>query len=436
MADESREQWGSHLGFIFAAIGSAVGIGNIWRFPYIVGTNGGGAFLVTYLIVIFSFGLAFMLLELAVGRHYKTSVLSSFASIRKRFKWAGLVMVGVTFTILSYYLVVLGWILSYFVMAITGASSSFDEYTASLFPIIAFLAILGINFVIIKMGVKKGIERISKIGVLLLIGLMIPLTIFGMTLSGAERGVEFYLTPDSTKLFETDTWAIAFGQAFFSLSVGMGVLLVYGSYIKSERPLFTSSLTIILADIAIAFMAGLMVFSIVFANDMEPDQGTSLVFRVMPSIFSAMDYGEILSMLFFFLLLLAGITSSISMFQLPVSTLEDDFRFSRNKASIVVALLLLLVGLPSALSYSSIGLDIGGSAFFDLVDTMFGTYGIAISAVVFSVVVTWFMDRKKLLEEINRHSPIVFPAWALTLVKIALPSLITATIVGQIVNAD
>jgi neurotransmitter:Na+ symporter, NSS family len=436
MTDESREQWGSHLGFIFAAIGSAVGIGNIWRFPYIVGTNGGGAFLVTYLIVIFSFGLAFMLLELAVGRHYKTSVLSSFASIRKRFKWAGLVMVGVTFTILSYYLVVLGWILSYFVMAITGASSSFDEYTASLFPIIAFLAILGINFVIIKMGVKKGIERISKIGVLLLIGLMIPLTIFGMTLSGAERGVEFYLTPDSTKLFETDTWAIAFGQAFFSLSVGMGVLLVYGSYIKSERPLFTSSLTIILADIAIAFMAGLMVFSIVFANDMEPDQGTSLVFRVMPSIFSAMDYGEILSMLFFFLLLLAGITSSISMFQLPVSTLEDDFRFSRNKASIVVALLLLLVGLPSALSYSSIGLDIGGSAFFDLVDTMFGTYGIAISAVVFSVVVTWFMDRKKLLEEINRHSPIVFPAWALTLVKIALPSLITATIVGQIVNAD
>jgi neurotransmitter:Na+ symporter, NSS family len=436
MADESREQWGSHLGFIFAAIGSAVGIGNIWRFPYIVGTNGGGAFLFTYLIVIFSFGLAFMLLELAVGRHYKTSVLSSFASIRKRFKWAGLVMVGVTFTILSYYLVVLGWILSYFVMAVTGTSSSFDEYTASLFPIIAFLAILGINFVIIKMGVKKGIERISKIGVLLLIGLMIPLTIFGMTLSGAERGIEFYLTPDSTKLFETDTWAIAFGQAFFSLSVGMGVLLVYGSYIKSERPLFTSSLTIILADIAIAFMAGLMVFSIVFANDMEPDQGTSLVFRVMPSIFSAMDYGEILSMLFFFLLLLAGITSSISMFQLPVSTLEDDFRFSRNKASIVVALLLLLVGLPSALSYSSIGLDIGGSAFFDLVDTMFGTYGIAISAVVFSVVVTWFMDRKKLLEEINRHSPIVFPAWALTLVKIALPSLITATIVGQIVNAD
>jgi neurotransmitter:Na+ symporter, NSS family len=436
MADESREQWGSHLGFIFAAIGSAVGIGNIWRFPYIVGTNGGGAFLFTYLIVIFSFGLAFMLLELAVGRHYKTSVLSSFASIRKRFKWAGLVMVGVTFTILSYYLVVLGWILSYFVMAVTGTSSSFDEYTASLFPIIAFLAILGINFVIIKMGVKKGIERISKMGVLLLIGLMIPLTIFGMTLSGAERGIEFYLTPDSTKLFETDTWAIAFGQAFFSLSVGMGVLLVYGSYIKSERPLFTSSLTIILADIAIAFMAGLMVFSIVFANDMEPDQGTSLVFRVMPSIFSAMDYGEILSMLFFFLLLLAGITSSISMFQLPVSTLEDDFRFSRNKASIVVALLLLFVGLPSALSYSSIGLDIGGSAFFDLVDTMFGTYGIAISAVVFSVVATWFMDRKKLLEEINRHSPIVFPVWTLTLVKIALPSLITATIVGQIVNAD
>jgi NSS family neurotransmitter:Na+ symporter len=434
MAQESREQWGSHIGFIFAAVGSAVGIGNIWRFPYIVGTNGGGAFLVTYFIVIFSFGLAFMILELAVGRHYKTSVLSSFARIRKRFKWAGLVMVGVTFVILSYYLVVLGWILSYFVMAITGASSSFDEYTSSISPVFAFLAVLAINFVIIKMGVRKGIERMSKVGVLLLIGIIIPLTVFGMTLPGSEKGIEFYLTPVTSEIFETETWAVAFGQAFFSLSVGMGVLLVYGSYIKSDRPLLSSSLIIILADLAIAFMAGLMIFSIVFANGMEPDQGTSLVFRVMPSIFSSMEYGELLSMLFFFLLLLAGITSSISMYQLPVSALEDDFRVSRNNASAVIALLLLVVGLPSALSYSSIGLNVSGLAFFDLVDTIFGTYGIAVSAVVFSIVATWFMDRKRLLEEINRHSPIVFPAWTLRIVKVALPVLIISTIIGQIVR--
>lgn len=436
MSDATREQWSSHLGFIFAAVGSAVGIGNIWRFPYIVGTNGGGAFLITYFIVIFSFGLTFMILELAVGRHYRTSILSSFANIRKRFKWAALVPVGVTFTILSYYLVVLGWVLSFFVMSVLGISSSFDEYTNSLFPVFAFAVILAINYVIINRGVKKGIESISKVGVLLLIGMMIPLAALGMSLPGSEKGIEFYLASDFSSLFETDTWSIALGQAFFSLSVGMGVLLVYGSYIKSHRPLFTSSLIIILADVAIAFMAGLMVFSIVFANDMEPDQGTSLVFQVMPSIFSDMEYGQFLSMSFFSLLLLAGITSSISMFQLPVSTLEDDFRLSRNKASSLVAILLFAVGLPSALSYSSVGLDIGGSAFFDILDTAFGTYGIAVSAALFSVIVTWFMDKKKLMDEINRHSPIAFPGWTLTVVKFVLPSLIIATMLGQAVVSD
>jgi NSS family neurotransmitter:Na+ symporter len=158
-AENSREHWGSNLGFIFAAIGSAVGIGNIWRFPYIVGTNGGGAFLVSYLIVIFSFGLAFVIFEFAIGRYYQTSTLSAFEKIRKRFKWIGLLMISITFVILSYYLVILGWILSYFLLWITmGAAPSFDEYVDSIYPVISFFVILGINFTIVSLGVRKGIE--------------------------------------------------------------------------------------------------------------------------------------------------------------------------------------------------------------------------------------------------------------------------------------
>ena len=385
--EDNREQWGSNLGFIFAAIGSAVGIGNIWRFPYIVGTNGGGAFLVSYLIVLFSFGLAFMILELSIGRYYQTSVLSAFEKIRKRFKWIGLVMVGTTFVILSYYLVILGWILSYLILWIaTGIAPSFDEYVESLYPIISFFAILGINFAIIGLGVRKGIESLSKVGVTLFIALMLPLTAVGLSMEGSDRGLEFYLTPDFGKLSNPEVWSIAFGQAFFSLSVGMGVLLVYGSYLRETRSIMKSSIVIVVADLVIAFLAGLMIFSIVFANNLQPDQGTYLVFRVMPSIFHDMPgYGMIAGSLSFFLLLLAGLTSSVSMFQVPVSALEDSFRVSRFKSAATVTILLAIAGLFPALSYSTLAVEIGNIPFFDLYDSLFGTFGIASPVLYFQL---------------------------------------------------
>jgi NSS family neurotransmitter:Na+ symporter len=433
-AESNREYWGSNLGFIFAAIGSAVGIGNIWRFPYIVGTNGGGAFLVTYVIVLFSFGLAFMILELAIGRYYQTSILSAFEKIRRRFKWIGLVMVGTTFGILSYYLVILGWILSYFISWIaTGTAPTFDEYTDSFYPVIAFFSILGINFAIISLGVRKGIETLSKVGVILLIALMLPLTAVGLSMEGSEKGLEFYLTPDFGELFDPQVWSTAFGQAFFSLSVGMGVLLVYGSYLRETRSIMKSSIIIILADLAIAFLAGLMIFSIVFSYDLQPDQGTSLVFRVMPSIFSDIaEFGAVLGSLFFFLLLLAGLTSSVSMFQVPVSALEDSFKVKRLKSATIVTVLLGATGLLPALSYSGLAAEIGDIPFFDLYDILFGTYGIAISGAIFSIIATWFMDRKKLLEQINLKSPLKVPDWVLTIVKFSMPTLIIATIASQI----
>ena len=412
-----------------------MGIGNIWRFPYIVGTNGGGAFLVTYLIVVFSFGLAFMILELAVGRYHKTSVVSALQRIRKRFRLIGFVMVGVTLAIVSYYMVVLGWIISYFAITILDLNLSFDQFTGSMYPVVAFLAIVGLNYFVIRSGIKNGVEKLSKYGVLLLIAIIIPLTVIGLTLPGAEPGIEFYLTPDYSKAFLPEVWSVAIGQAFFSLSVGMGVLVTYGSYLQEERrSVLKSSLIIIVADILIAFMAGLMIFSMVFASEMDPAHGTSLVFRVMPAIFSNIEYGMFAAALFFLLLFLAGITSSISMFQMPVSALEDAFKLDRNRATLVITIAALAAGIPSALSYSSVDLKIFETAVFDLVDRWFGTYGIALAAALFTVAVTWFMDRKQLMEQINAHSPVRFPGWTLSVVRFALPALIIATVLSQILQ--
>lgn len=432
---QEREHWGSYTGFIFAAVGSAVGLGNIWRFPYIVGTSGGGAFLLPYLIIMFSFGIALMVLEFAVGRHYQTSVISSFEKIVKRFRWLGIILVGTAFAILSYYLVIVGWILSYFILTVFGLSLDFNSFTDSWYPILAFLAVVGIDYVIIRTGVARGIERISKIGVTILIAIMIPLVIIGMSLPGAEKGLEFYLTPDFSKIADAGTWSVAFGQVFFSLSVGTGIMLTYGSYLRAKQALVPSSIIIILADFFVAFTAGLMIFSIVFAFGLDPAQGTSLVFVAMPSIFMEMEFGMIMGAMFFFLLFIAGLVASLSMFQVPVAALEDSLGFGRQKAALVIALLLLAVGLPSALSYSAVNLQALELPFLDMMDSMFGTFGIAISAVVFMIVVGWFMKKEIIMEQVNLNSRVKIPKWILTVVKIVVPILIISTIITQIIVA-
>lgn len=439
-ATGKRERWNSYPGFIFASIGAAVGIGNIWRFPYIVGENGGGAFFLTYIIVLFTFGVSFMMLEFVVGRYYKTSVVESMKKIHKRFRYAGIIIVGITFSILSYYLVILGWVLSFFFLMIFGINLSFNDYTNSLFPILSFLGISIINFIIIKADIRKGLERISKIAVLFLIGIIIPLTLLGMSMPGAEKGIKFFLTPDFAKSVTPEVWSVAFGQAFFSLSIGMGVLLTYGSYLEDiKKPLLKSSIIIILADLSIAIISGLMIFSWVFSHNLDPAQGITLIFQVMPSIFFELEFlGTVVGSLFFFLLFLAGITSSLSMFQVPISAIQDTFNYSKKKASYLILVLVLITGLPSALSYSQVKLSLNNIPILDIVEPVFGTYGIAISAAIFSIIVTWFIDKKKLIEQANlylsRNSIIKIPGNIVYVIKFGLPILIMLTIIVGLVT--
>jgi len=429
---KEREQWGSHFGFILASIGSAVGLGNIWRFPYIVGENGGGAFLLPYVIITIGFGLTFMVLEFAVGRFYQTSILSCLCNIGKRFKVPGIAIVGVSFAILSYYLVVLGWILSFTVFMIIGSDMDFESFTNSWLPVLSFVIVVGFTYVIIRRGITKGIENLNKIGIILLISLLAPLAVFGMLLPNAQDGLDYYLTPDFEKLLEPSIWSTAFGQVFFSLSLGVGILVTYGSYLKGKNSLLKSSMIIILANAMVSFVAGLMIFSIIFSFGMDPAAGPSLVLQVMPSIFSVMEGGAIIGIAFFVLLLIAGLTSAVSMFQVPVSSLEDFVGYSKAKSSSIIAILLLVVGSFSALSYSSANLELFGKPIFDLMDTTIGTYGLSISAIMFIVIVTWFMDRKKILEQVNLNSRVKMPSVIISLVKFIFPTLVIASILFTI----
>ena len=427
-----REQWGSHIGFVMASIGSAVGLGNIWRFPYIVGENGGGAFLVPYVIITICFGLTFMILEFAVGRYYKTSIINCLSKIKQQFKWAGIIIVCISFAILSYYLVVLGWILSFTVFMITGINLDFESFTNSWQPVLSFILVLGFTYAIIRQGITKGIEKLNKIGIALLVSLLIPLAIFGMLLPNAEEGLTYYLTPDYSILSEPSIWSTAFGQVLFSLSLGTGILLTYGSYLKGNNSLLKSSATIVVSNAMVSFVGGLMIFSIIFSFGMDPEAGPSLVFQVMPSIFSVMEYGTIIGIAFFILLLVAGLTSAVSMFQVPVSALEDTIHFSKRKSSSIIAILLLIVGSFSAFSYSSANLELFDEPILDLFDKYFGTYGLSISGIIFVVIITWFMDRQKILEQINLNSRIKIPSSVITLVKFIFPTLVIVSIIFTI----
>lgn len=417
---------------MFAAIGSAVGIGNIWRFPYVTGENGGGAFLAIYLVVVFTFGLSFMVLELVLGRYYQTSVISALRGIRRRFAWVGALMVAVTFGILSYYMAILGWILSYFVMYAAGSVMSFEEYSQSWYPLLSFAVIAVVNYLIVRTGVSRGIERVSKYGILLFVAIMVPLTAIGFSLPGAGSGVEFYLTPDATAFSDPQVWSAAFGQAFFSLSIGMGVLLTYGSYLGQKRPVLQSSLVIIGADMAVALVAGLMIFSFVFSQGANPAEGTALVFKIMPQVFSAIELGAVIAPLFFVLLLLAGITSSVSMFQLPVSALEDSLGFGRHKAAGIIGIAAFAAGLPSALSYSAVDLQLDGTAVLDIVNDAVGNYGLPVVGAVFAITATWFLSSRFLAEQVNLYSRFRVPAGLVSVARVALPLLVVATLLTQV----
>lgn len=421
-----RENWGSKFGFIMAAAGSAVGLGNIWRFPYITGQNGGGAFVFVYILCVVLIGLPLIYNEVALGRVTGKNTIGAFRDTGANKFWTlmgAVFAICVSFFVLSYYGVIAGWTIGYIVSEFTDFIKNFSTFKSDIFYVLAFfLVFMALTVYIVLGGVSGGIERASKILMPLLFVLLIGVIVRSLTLPGAMEGVRYYLTPDFSKITGGVVLS-ALGQAFFSLSVGWGILITYGSYLPKDQNIVTSGLWIGLMDTSVALLAGLMIFPAVFAFGKDPAQGTALVFEVLPEIFNSIPSGgSIVGASFFLLLCIAALTSSISMIEVPASYLMDEKKWSRKKSAWTVGILAFLVGIPAALSgganvfLTEMSINFFGvtkTSFLDIMDAFFGEFLIVIVALATCIYTGWIMDTKVIAKEIGLGSrrfnqPLVF----------------------------
>jgi len=395
------ERWSSRIGFMLAAIGSAVGIGNIWRFSSVVGQNGGGAYLVPYLLAVLCFAVPLMVLEMSVGRHLRADVVSSFGRAGRSFKAFGWLICLILLLILSYYLVITGWTLAYLAFSLLGIDVAFSDFTSSLQPIAYFLISALATGAIVSSGVKKGIERLVSVLVPFAFLILLALALFCLTLPGAQAGMSFLFRPDYSMLLQPGLWSAALGQAFFSLSVGMGILITYGAYLDDDADIPKSALIVTVSDLLAAILAGIAIFSLVFTFGLPPTAGAELAFITLPRAFEVISYGYILGVAFFALLCSAALTSAVSMLEVNVAAVMGQTGMSRRKASLLLTIALIALGLPSALSYSSIGLSFFGSRVLDLLDETVGTLGLPIAAFLVAMVFRWFMDEHLLHSQLG-----------------------------------
>ncbi|MEX2191283.1 MAG: sodium-dependent transporter [Bacteroidota bacterium] len=408
MEDTGRGTWGSRLGFILAAAGSAIGLGNIWRYPYVTGENGGAAFVLLYVGCVLLIGLPILIAELSLGRHTTLNPVGAFKKLSSSKAWPLVGYLGVITGagILSFYLVVAGWTLGYIVRTILPSSESFGQFVANpLEEMGYFLAFLGLTLYVVLGGVEKGIERWSKLLMPALLIILVALIIYNLTLDGAMKGVEFYLKPDFSKI-QGSTFLAALGQAFFSLSLGMGTMITYGSYLSKKENIALAGTAVALFDTFIAFLAGLMIFPALFSVGIAPTQGPSLVFEVLPRVFEGMPGGMFLGLFFFILLAIAALTSTVSLLEVPVAFLVDDKKWTRKKAVWVVSGIVFILGIPSALSQGSVeflsSMNILGQAdFLSLMSFVFSDLSLPIGGLFICIFVAWVWGASRAFEEIK-----------------------------------
>ena len=440
MEQSTRGAWTSRTGFILAAAGSAIGLGNIWRFPYVTGMQGGAAFVAVYLACVFAIGVPVLIAELTLGRHTALNPVGAIRAITTSRFWPLVGYLGVITgaAILSYYAVIAGWTVGYIFRTIAHSSSSFGSFVAD--PAIEignFALFLLLTAGVVVGGVERGIERWSKILMPLLFLILLGLIAFALTLEGASKGVEFYLKPDFSKITGSTVLA-ALGQAFFSLSLGMGAMITYGSYISKRENLAISAASVALADTLIAVLAGLVVFPALFSVGQEPTQGPSLVFNVLPRIFEMMPGGTIVGVFFFILLAIAALTSTVSLLEVPVAFLVDQRKWSRKKAVAIVTSIVFVIGLPSALSQGTVpalsSIDwFGGRDFLGVMDFVFGNLSLTFGGLLLAILVGWIWGTRKAAEELQlgagpRYSALI-PGWSFML-RFVCPLIIAAVLLN------
>ncbi len=411
--EKKRSNFSGGLGFVLAAASSAVGLGNLWRFPYLAAQYGGGIFILVYLILAVTFGFALLTAEIAIGRKTGLSPILAYEKLNKKFKFLGYIATLVPIIIIPYYCVIGGWVTKYVTVYAQGlvVPAAQDNYFSDFIsnpvsPLIFFLIFMGISAFVILLGVEKGIEKISKFLMPLLLLLTIGISIYTITLPNSLEGVAYYLVPDFSK-FSILTVAAALGQLFFSMSIAMGIMITYGSYTKKEVNLTKSVNQIEIFDTVVALLAGLMVVPAVYVFSGESGLSTGgpgLMFMTLPKVFEKMPAGNIIALLFFILVFFAAITSSISVMEAIVSSLMDKFKLSRKVSCLVVIGICLLMGIPSSLGNGLwANIKLLGMDFLTFFDYVSNSVLMPIVALCTCILVGWVIKPKTLTEEITRN---------------------------------
>ncbi|WP_243355762.1 sodium-dependent transporter [Bacillus litorisediminis] len=434
-----REQWSSKLGFILAAAGSAIGLGAIWKFPYIAGKNGGGAFFLLFILFTLLLGLPLLLAEFVIGRTAQDNAVQAYKKIAPgtNWHWVGVLGMITSFVLLSFYAVIGGWILIYLFKAISG---QLDGLTSEEFAVVFSNTIadplLSVGFqlifmlltiIVVSRGIQKGIESASRFMMPALFLLFIILVIRAVTLEGALEGIQFILQPDFSKV-TSQTLLEAMGQSFFTLSVGVSVMVTYSSYLPKNQSLPHAAVSIVSMNIFIVLLAGLAIFPAVFAYDLEPNAGPVLLFNVLPTVFNQLPFGMLFFIAFLILFLFAALTSAFSLLEIIISVISNGKPEHRIKWSWIIGLAIFILGVPSALSFGILSdVQIFGKSIFDFADYTVSNVLLPFGALLISIFVPLKMKRSLLYSEIKKGNWIkkgIFDAWYFTIRFIAPPLII------------
>ena len=416
--------WQSKLGFILASAGAAVGLGNIQRFPYIVANYGGGAFLFVYLLCVLLIGIPLILSEFSLGRLFKKNPALIFEESlpqNKFFKFISLLPILVPFFIFSYYLTMSAWTFSYTCSSVLKGGHSINDITSNgAVSLASTLGLLVLISLVLLKGVNKGIESLSKILMPLLFVFMVALSINSLMLDNASEGLKFFLTPDFSKI-DAKLFIFASGQAFFSLCVGEGVLMTYGSYTSKKDNLFSSTLSIAFFDTIVAFMSGLIIFPAIFSLGLPIEQGPTMIFDMMSKIFMSLPYGHLFLVCFFLVLCFAAITTCLALMEVVVNYLSETFLWNRKQSILIFCAASLFLSLPISLSKGAVSFlsemkleSFNITGLYEIMDFVWGTLGMIICGLLVAYIVGWKLAKitQKEVYQGSNLSPFVIKTWS------------------------
>lgn len=411
---EKRGNFSNKIGFVLAAAGSAVGLGNIWRFPYLAAKYGGGTFLLVYLILAVTFGFSLMIAEIAIGRKTGLSAIGAFKALDKRFGAVGYLAAIIPIIIFPYYSVIGGWVIKYLVTFCSGGgmAAANDNYFGTFAagtaePLIYFFIFIAFTALVVWFGVEKGIEKVSKVMMPILVVLTIFIAIYGLTIDGAKDGLIYYIKPRLSD-FTFKTVIAAMGQLFYSMSLAMGIMITYGSYMKKENNLESSVRQIEIFDTAIAFLAGLTIIPAVFAfsggDKAALGKGPSLMFVTLPKVFDSMPFGSVIGTVFFVLVLFAALTSAISLMETIVSIFSDKLGWSRHKATLIVFICAVAIGILPCLGFGVLDfIHIGAMTILDIMDFVSNSILMPICALFTCILIGFVVKPKAVIDEATRN---------------------------------